>query len=70
MSYLLRVRLRLKGMPEREPPVSMHLVKIPAVGDRIEVPYRGAGLWAAVSYVWSPAKEQPDAIHDVDAEQE
>lgn len=57
-------------MPEREPPIVMHLSKIPSVGDRIEVPYGGGGLWAVVSYVWSPPAEQPEAIHDVDAEQE
>lgn len=70
MSYLVRVRLRRKGMPEREPPITMHLPKIPAVGDRIDVPFHSGGASAVVSYVWSPPKEAPEAIHDVDAEQE
>jgi len=69
MSYLVRVRLRLAGKSEREPPITMHLPKIPAVGDRIEVPFHSGATLGVVSYVWSPPMEQPEAIHDVDAEQ-
>ncbi len=69
MSYLVRVRLKLKGKPEREPPIAMHLTHIPAVGERLELPYCGGALLAEVGYVWSPPKEVPEAIHDLDADQ-
>ena len=68
-SYLVRVRLRLSGKSEREPLITMHLFKIPAVGDRIEVPFHSGGIWGELSHVWSPPQEQPEATHDVDAEQ-
>ena len=69
MSYLVRVRLKLKDKSEREPPFAMHLTHVPMVGDRIELPYHGGALLAEVGYVWSPPKEVPEAIHDLDADQ-